>query len=122
MAFSVESNVNSLAIPYNDNQLANPDLWDSLFTPASLPVIEKYFSNNAQNITCSLLRIGMFIQQYFLGDQLAKDFPELVDISAVAWYLINVIYESSLNRLIADNNRLFCQCLFTLCQELCDSF
>ena len=84
MAISTEPNVNSSAIPYNNNQLADLDLWDGLFAPALLLEIEKYLSSDVQNITCSLLRIGIFIQQCSLRDWPTKDFPELVDISTVA--------------------------------------
>jgi len=82
MANSAKSNLNSSTIPYNNNQSADPDLWDGLFTLTSL-LIKKYLSSDAQNITCSLLRIGTFIQQCSLGDRPAKNFPELVDISTV---------------------------------------
>jgi len=41
MANSAKLNVNSLAIPYNNNQLANLDLWDSLFVPALLLELKK---------------------------------------------------------------------------------
>ena len=91
MSNSTKSNFNSSAIPYNNNQLADPDLWDGLFTLTSLLGIKKYLSSDAQNITCSLLRIGTFIQQHSLGDRSTKDFPELVDIGAAARCLINSI-------------------------------
>jgi len=78
---NTRSSLESLAIPYNDNQSANPNLWDNIFSSASLIEIKKFFSSNAQNIMCSLLRIETFIKQCFLGDKLAKDFSKLVEIS-----------------------------------------
>lgn len=57
------------------------------------------------------LRIGTFIQQCSLGDKPIKDFPELADIGVAAWHLINTIYELGWDRLIADNNMSFCQCV-----------
>ena len=61
IAFSTESNVNSLSVPYNNNQPANLDLWYDLFTLVLLLGIEKFLNNDAQNIICSLLRIKTFI-------------------------------------------------------------
>ena len=62
IAFSTESNVNSLSIPYNNNQPANLDLWYGLFTLVLLLGIEKFLNNDAQDIICFLLRIEIFIQ------------------------------------------------------------
>jgi len=45
----------SSAILYNNNQPADSELWDGLFSPISLLEIKKFLSSNAQNITCSLL-------------------------------------------------------------------
>ena len=61
IAFSTESNVNSLSVLYNNNQPANLDLWYDLFTLVLLLGIEKFLNNDAQNIICSLLRIKTFI-------------------------------------------------------------
>ena len=52
----------SLTILYNNNQLTNSNLWNSLFTPVSLLRINEFLSSNIQNITCLLLRIKMFIK------------------------------------------------------------
>jgi len=52
----------SSAIPYNNNQLADPELWNSLFSSILSLEIEKFLSSDAQNITCLLLRIEMFIK------------------------------------------------------------
>jgi len=68
IAFSTESNMNSLSVPYNNNQPANLDLLYDLFALVLLLGIEKFLNNDAQNIIYSLLRIKTFIQQHFLGD------------------------------------------------------
>jgi len=73
-----------LTIPYNDNQPADLDLLDSIFSPTSLIGVKKFLSSNAQNIICLLFRIGTFIKQYSLGDKLAKDFLKLVKIGTAS--------------------------------------
>jgi len=52
---NTEPMLESSAIPYDDNQLADSELWNSLFFPILLLRIEKFLSNDAQNITCLLL-------------------------------------------------------------------
>ena len=39
---STGATLNASVIPYSNNQLANLDLWDSLFAPASLFGIDKF--------------------------------------------------------------------------------
>ena len=111
MVNNTESNLDSLAISYNDDQLANLNLWNGLFALTFLLGVEKFLSSDAQKITSFLLRIEIFIQQHFLNDKPAKNFLELIDIGVTTWYLINTIYESGQNRLIIDNNKSFCQCV-----------
>ena len=94
MEKSAKPIIESLAILYNNNQPADLGFWNSLFAPILLFRINKFFSSNAQNITCSLLRINIFIKQHSLDDKPAKDFPKLADIGFVVWYLVNIIYES----------------------------
>ena len=52
----------SLAIPYQENQSADPDLWDGIFIPISIFRVDQYIKSNAQNIICSLYRIVSFIK------------------------------------------------------------
>jgi len=94
MEKSVKPMIESLAILYNNNQLVDPDFWDGLFALVLLFRINKFLSSNAQNITCSLLRINIFIKQHSLDNKPAKNFPKLADIGFVAWYLVNIIYKS----------------------------
>ena len=84
----------SLAILYKDNLPTDPEFQDDLFFPISLLEVEKFLNSNAQNITCSLFRIGIFIKQYHLDNKQVSDFLELADIGTVTWYLINTIYKS----------------------------
>jgi len=50
----------------------------------SLLGMEKFLNNDAQNITCSLFRIEIFIKQYHLDNKQVLDFLELANISTVA--------------------------------------
>ena len=99
----------SSAISYNNNQSVDPDLCDGVFSPIFLIGIEKFLSSDAQNITCSLLRIETFIKQHFLSNKLAKNFLELIEVSAISWQLINTIYKSGWDRLTVDKNNMFFQ-------------
>jgi len=44
----------SLAIPYSDNQPVDSQSWDSNFCPISLFEIDKYLEDDAKNIICLL--------------------------------------------------------------------
>jgi len=55
MLNNTESMLESSAIPYNNNQLADLELWNSLFSSIPSLEIEKFLSSDAQNITCLLL-------------------------------------------------------------------
>ena len=60
--FNTGSTLEPLVISYSDNQPMDLDLWDGFFFPTLLIRVEKFLFSNAQNITYSLLRIGMFIK------------------------------------------------------------
>ena len=81
---NAELMLESSAIPYNNNQLADLELWDGLFISILLLRIEKFLSSDIQNITCSLLQIGIFIKQCSLRDKPAKNFLELANIGFAA--------------------------------------
>ena len=87
---STEVTLNTSVLPYNNNQPANLDLWNSLFALTSLFRVDKFYSYDIQNITCSLMYIGTFIKQCPLGNKPIKNFPELV---VATCYLINTIYK-----------------------------
>jgi len=87
----------------------DPNLCNSLFALVSLLRINKFLSCDAQNITCSLLRISTFIKQHFLGNRAAKNFLKLADIGFATWYLVNIIYKSDWNYLSIDENKIFHQ-------------
>ena len=69
-------------ISYSDNQPADPNLWDDVFSPILLIGVKKFLSSNVQNI---ILRIGTFIKQHSLGNKPVKDFLKLANVGAVAW-------------------------------------
>ena len=102
---SAESTLETLALPYDNNQPANPNLWNSIFVLTSLLEIDKFQSYDTKNITCSLMHIGTIIKQCLLSNKLIKDFSDLADVGFVTWRLINAIYESSWDRLSVDNNK-----------------
>jgi len=52
----------SLAILYQENQLADSDLWDGIFASILIFGVDQYIKDDAQNITCSLYRIASFIK------------------------------------------------------------
>ena len=70
MEKSAKPMIEPSAIPYDNNQLVDPDLWDSLFALVLLLSINKFLSSNIQNITCLLLEIGILIIQHSLSDKL----------------------------------------------------
>jgi len=106
---SAEPTLETSVLPYDNNQPANPDLWNGVFAPTSLLGVDKFQSYDTQNIICSLMCIGTFIKQHPLGNKLIKDFPNLAEVSFAIWYLINTIYELGWNRLSADNNEKLIQ-------------
>jgi len=59
---SAEPIMEPLAIPYDNKQLTDSDLWDSFFAPVLLLGINKFLSSNAQNIACLLFRISTYIK------------------------------------------------------------
>ena len=89
------SSLEPLVILYQDNQLANPQLWDNNFTLVSLFEVDKFITNDIKNIVCSLLRIAIFIKQQLLGDRITKNISLIVDFSFISWEFINTIYKSS---------------------------
>jgi len=85
-------NIESTAIPYNDNQPADPNLCDSSFSSISLLRTEKSLNKDIKNLTTSLQRIRTYIKQHpFKPEDLAYlDFEPV--ISSIC-QLINMIYE-----------------------------
>ena len=59
---SVELTLAVSVILYINNQLGDLDLWDNIFALTSLLGIDKFQNYNTQNIICSLMQIGIFIQ------------------------------------------------------------
>jgi len=63
----------SLTIPYQENQPVNPDLWDGIFASISIFRVDQYIKDDTQNIICFLYRIALFIKQQSLGDKTVVD-------------------------------------------------
>jgi len=80
LIFSAEPTLETSALPYDNNQPADPDPWNSVFTLTFLLGVNKFQSYDAQNITCLLMCIGMFIKQCPLGNKPIKDFSDLAEV------------------------------------------
>ena len=97
-------------ISYQVNQLVDLQLWDSDFCPISLFEINKYLENNVKNIIYSFLRMAVFIKQYSLENKTSKDISWISEFGFAAWKFFSFIYESSWNKLIAnEENKTFRQ-------------
>jgi len=83
----------SLAIPYQNNQLADPQLWDSNFASISLFGMNKYLTGDAKNIMCLLYRI------------VTVDIPQISEFSFGTWEFISSIYKSGWNKLVANDKK-----------------
>jgi len=59
--------------------------------------MNKYLDSNAQNITCSLLRIAAFIRQHKLENKTAKDISQIGKFDFIAWNFLLAIYKSGWN-------------------------
>jgi len=55
-------NIEPTAILYTVNQPVDPQLWDGNFYSISIFGMNEYLKGDAKNITCSLLRIVVFIR------------------------------------------------------------
>lgn len=100
-------------IPYQADQPVNPNLWDSNFCPISLFSVDNYLEEDTKNVTCSVLRMVMFIKQCPLKNRIAKDILQIVEFGFTVWEFLSVIYESDWDKLTANNNnKSFRQCVF----------
>jgi len=80
LIFSAEPTLDTSVLPYSNNQPADPNLWNGIFTPIFLLGVDKFQSYDAQNITCSLMHIGTFIKQCLLGNKPIKDISDLTEV------------------------------------------
>jgi len=62
----------------------NSQLWDGNFYSISIFGMNEYLEDDAKNITCSLLRIVVFIRQHKLEDKTAKNIPQILEFGFVA--------------------------------------
>ena len=74
-----------MVILYAINQPINPQLWNSNFCPFSIFSMNEYLKGNVFHITCSLLRIVVFIRQHKLKDKTVEDISQISEFSFVAW-------------------------------------
>ena len=72
-----------LVILYQANQSVDLQLQNGNFCPISLFRVDNYLEGDAKNVTCSLLRMVMFIKQYSLENRLAKDIPQIVEFGFI---------------------------------------
>ena len=75
----------SFIILYQNNQPADPQLWDGNFHTIFLFGVNKYLAGNAKNITVSILKMATFIKQYSLDSRTAKDISQIVEFGFAAW-------------------------------------
>jgi len=81
-------------IPCAINQPADPQLWNGNFCSISLFGMNEYLEDNTKNITCSLLRMIVFIRQCKLEDKTAEDIPQISEFGYMVWDFSLAIYKS----------------------------
>jgi len=59
---TIPQGLEPLVIPYQTNQPIDPQLWDSNFCSISLFGIDEFLARDTKDITCSLLRMAVFIK------------------------------------------------------------
>jgi len=92
--FSTGPNLESTVISYGDNQPTDPNLLDGLFSSLLIFGVKEFLSKDSKNITCSLQRIGTFIQQCSFNPSLKDVLLELKPIISVIWQLLKNVYGS----------------------------
>jgi len=104
---SVTVPVTPSAIPYEANSPADPNLWDGHFGSVSLFGTNEFLQNDAQNISCSLIRIAQFIRQRNISDRDGNTITQLNSFGEAAFDLISAIHEASWNNLNTSDNTPF---------------
>ena len=59
---TMRPNIESTAIPYGNNQPADPNLWNGSFSPISIFGVEESLDKDTKNIAISLQRISTYIK------------------------------------------------------------
>ena len=104
---SVTAPVTPTAIPYKANSPADPNLWDGHFGSVSLFGTNEFLQNDAQNISCSLIRIAQFIRQRNISDRDGNTITQLNSFGEAAFDLISAIHEAGWNKLNTSDNTPF---------------
>ena len=91
--------VTPLAIPYEANSPADPNLWDGHFGSVSLFSTNEFLQSNARNISCSLIHIAQFIRQRNISNRDGNTIPQLNSFGEAALDFISVIYKAGWNKL-----------------------
>jgi len=92
------------AIIYVANHFADLQLWDSNFYSILIFDMNEYLEDDAKNVMCSLLRIGVFIRQHKLEDKTTENISQIFEFGFVAWDFLLAIYESGWNKLEANKD------------------
>ena len=80
---------------------------DSSFCPISLFGMNEFLDSDAKNITCSLLRIVLFMRQRKLEDKTVKDIMQITEFGSMVWEFLSIVYEAGWNKLTTNNNNKF---------------
>jgi len=93
LAHSNDAVIN-ISLPYNPNNLTEPDLWDGSFHSISLYSSMKHLASDTKNIKDSL----NFMSKYILNKQVdlvkSNDLNDFKSIGEVLWNLIFLVYQS----------------------------
>lgn len=74
-----------MVILYTINQPIDLQLWNSNFCLFSIFSMNEYLENDIFHITCSLLRIVVFIRQHKLKNKTVENISQISEFSFVAW-------------------------------------
>ena len=96
-----------VVIPYNENQPANPVLWDRDFSWVSIFGTKESFLQDATNIMASLKCAATYVRQTNLSKGDPNILPQLDLFGNAAWDFITAIYESNWDQLHIKNGISF---------------
>ena len=56
--------------------------------------MNEFLDSDAKNITCSLLRIVLFMRQRKLEDKTVKDIMQITEFGSMVWEFLSIVYEA----------------------------
>ena len=56
--------------------------------------MNEFLYSDAKNITCSLLRIVLFMRQRKLEDKTVKDIMQITEFGSMVWEFLSIVYEA----------------------------